>query len=519
ESNALIQTMSAYGVKQSQMAGQAKMYQDAITAMVNLGIVQPAEVPASVTTFSTPAARNRIPFDLASGMFAASTYTTRSPQQSSQDEAAFMDAIAHPQLPARQTAAMLHVTDLLGQQGLSTLGTDPKKYFTELENAVKLNPGLDLPKLFGQVNASDFVSGLLGPGGQNLGRTMNVIGATSQQGTTAASFAAYEKSPAAQFDNSVAAFKTAEQQFAEAATPLATALVQFATSGVKELESFLAGPGGKGGAGESTAAVLQFYGNFFNPSSPDFLNAQKSGADAAKQRQAFHDAQVTANQGLNAPLSANGMMMVAAAPGSPQYAANQGHPYAPRLYEEYGNAVQKAAFGPHVAPGTDTLHPDLSAPGRTYGGRSPTSHAPRDQMYFGGGTGAGRWEHTTPVYAPADQHAMQLAAIERASQAQQASAALAAEQAMVNQKYGPGALTGGAAGSAPMAVTAAAERVATALNTFQGKNTVESALGSYVQAVNDSPLLTALKKSSDIASETQKVARYERGMAGGPDQT
>jgi hypothetical protein len=114
---------------------------------------------------------------------------------------------------------------------------------------------------------------------------------------------------------------------------------------------------------------------------------------------------------------------------------------------------------------------------------------------------------------------MQLSAISRAYQTQQANAALAAEQAMVNQKYGPGALTGGAGGSAPMAVTAAAERVATALNTFQGKNTVESALGSYVQAVNESPLLTALRKSSDIASETQKVARYERGMAGGPDQT
>lgn len=499
--NALIQTMSAYGVSQKDMAAQVGRYTDSITAMVNLGIVQPADVASGVTTFGSAAAQNQIPFTVAAGMFAASTYTTRSSQQSAQDENAFIRSISNPNQVQRLTGKILGVSDLLGTQGERLLGSDPRKYFTDAYNATRLNPGLDLPKLFGTSNAAAFAMGLIGPGGGNLGRTFNVLGATSTPNTTNAAFAQYEKSPAAAFDNSVAAFKTAEQQFASAATPLAAALVGFTTSHVLDPLTRL----------------------IKNPSQP---TTGTPGTIEYSQGGSVLHVSPTTGEGSRSPfglLTDQVKWVIDNAPKAvgalDQVVSVGGH-----ALGQAGNFIGSpmrdgtAAFAPirRVLP-TGYVGPLL--PGEVRSGAYPPSginaSTPGVESIFGLRTMQSA--QSSIVSGSLDQHSAQVASMQAAYMANQQSSSLATSQARLDALYGPNSTSRGGT-ARPPDITAAAQRITEAIGNNAGRNTVESALGLYRQTVSANPVLTAGTKAADILAQQTKVQRYERGMAGGADQ-
>ncbi len=307
---ALIQVMSELGYTDKQMGAQVGKVGDVMSGLINLGIVTPQQVAPTVSKFGSVGAQFGVPFAESAGIMAALTKTAGGADNAALQVSRLITGIGVQTHGSQVAAKDLNIQNLFGSAGIKFFTTDLKGYLQELNTAVKgPNSGEYLKALFPNLIGTKAFTGLLGPGGSSIDRTVATVRGVATASTAKAS-ASYESTDIAKLDDASAKFHTSVDTFSAAVTPLVTAMALFGAD--------LLDPNNKIPKGANNAAIAHAYAGYDH-------GTQTAAALAAQHYFATHPKDA-ADAGYTAPGASAVGRLVAVAP--PKAAAPAPGPYA-----------------------------------------------------------------------------------------------------------------------------------------------------------------------------------------------
>lgn len=478
--------LQSYGfTSPTQVAGHARQASDQAMMAVNLGRMDPKDMPSAVGTFGTAAAHAGLSMSDAFGLFAQNTRLSRDAQQSAQDTFSFVSTVTDPNKDQKRYAAQLGVSDYFGPQAFRN------RTLSQWETGINAatqgpNQQLFLQKLMGQVNSANLEMGFLGPNGKSLQSSLGILqqqqGAGANGGATQGGYDAYMKGPAGKYEAAQVQFNTAVQTFATAVTPFATGALALAAGGLKDASSVIAGPGGKGGLGDSARGALLTLGHFMTPGDSGFMN------QGVAQRES--GAQLTRIRALEAGNADNRYQQIASGRGS----VHGGQ----WLDTKSGKYFADLASAESAGSATGPMHLDVG--NASYA--TPALAAAARARMAGGPSAAllAQTDYGNDVTRRSYASRTRLAGI----QGDQTDALTAQRQA------GAATMAGALSKGQHIGVSDAQDRLTLALQGFGDK---AKALGIYEQAVKDDATISPVKRHlMDLAAE-QSVGAGKAGPA------